>query len=41
MPWGTPDVTGAGLDWAPSMTTLCVVSERKDLIQWSVDFLTP
>ena len=35
VPWGTPEVTGAGLDLWPSTNTCCVLLARKLLIHWS------
>ena len=39
VPCGTPDRTGAGALVCPSMTTLCVLLERNDLIQPTTFFI--
>ena len=39
VPWGTPDVTGTGLEDIPFTTTVCVRSDRKAWIQSSGCFL--
>ena len=41
VPCGTPDVTWAVSDVAPSSTTSCCLSLRNDLIHFSVLPLTP
>ena len=41
VPCGTPDVTWAVSDVAPSSTTSCCLSLRNDLIDFSVLPLTP
>ena len=33
VPWGTPESTLWALEWQPSIITLCVLADRKDLIQ--------
>ena len=41
VPWGTPNQTASLVDFVPSTTTHCCLSERKESIQFKMFLLTP
>ena len=41
VPWGTPDVTETDAEEVPFMTTVCVLSDKNDLIQFIMTFWIP